>query len=323
MEERIINLPALPKSWDQLTGEQMSELNRLHRRCSSSEYEYLFHAFCYFLGIKLTQRTEENEDHTLTYFFRRVNAKQKLYGEYIPLTSWQVQDFIHSTLKFLTEDCNRLVDVFPKITLKKKRFSSPGYAMAGMTYQQHQFTQRYMTEYYRISNTLYQKSKDPIKIKEIKELLQQREQCRCRLMATIFTPETKVTDKLVDSKQVHYDPPQTDYIFSTEQIEREAWRFRYFSEFKSEAVIQHFSGVMLHYKKIFPLLFKEGDNGNTDFIDMEQSTMNTLQSELHFNNYQAIYDSNAPFILGKLHAIIQKAKSIEEANARLKARSGR
>lgn len=200
--------------------------------------------------------------------------------------------------------------------------------MAKMTYQQHQYAQRFLAEYYRIGNLLYEKSKqlpqtniialNTCYAKEIKQLFEQREQVRRRLMATIFTPDTIVTDKLVDGKQVHYDPPLHDYIFTTEQIEREAWRFRYFSEFKSEAVIQQFNGVMLHYKKIFPLLFKESKESITDFIDAEQSTINALQSKLHFNNFQSIYDSNAPFILGQLHAIIKEAKSIEEANTRLR-----
>lgn len=328
MEEKIIDLPALPQKWDMLSGEQMAELNRIRHRCAGSEPEYLFHAFCYLLGIKICKKVQENSDGTFTYLFRRVNRKEKKYGEHIPLQNWQIQYYINTMLKWLTEDCDRLNDVFPKINLVGKNFSSPGYAMTGMTYQQHQYAQRFLQEYYRISKILYEKSKQTSNthittlnnafLKEIKLLLQKQEQVRRRLMATIFTPETMVTDKLVDGKQVHYDPPQRDFIFSTDQIEREAWRFRYFSEFKSEAVIQQFSGVMQHYKKIFPLLFKEGEGGATDLIDAEQSTMNILQSKLHFNNYQAIYDSNAPFILGQLHFIMKEAKSIDEANARLK-----
>jgi hypothetical protein len=77
---------------------------------------------------------------------------------------------------------------------------------------------------------------------------------------------------------------------------------------------------MKYYRKSYPLLFKEGGGGESDMIQAEQGTLNALQDKLRFSNYQTIYDSNAPFILGKLHAIIKEAKDIENANLKAKAR---
>lgn len=325
-DTRIINLPALPQSWDELTGNQMAELNRLRHRCADNEPEYLFLALCYLLGIKLTRKAVENADGGLTYLFRRINAKQRFYGEVIPMESWQVQFYISENLKYLIADCDRLQDVFPKLKLKEKKFASSGYAMAGMTYQQHLSTQRYMMEYHHLSIRLYEQSKlidsegaTTATYEALKSLFRQRNELRYLLMAAIFTPEVQVTDKTVEGKTVHYDPPLADYVFSTDQIEREAWRFRYFPEFKAEAVIQHFSGVMLHYKKIYPLLFTEGEGGEVDFIKAEESTINALQTELGFKDFQTIYDSNAPFVLGRLHLIMEKAKAIDESNQRMRS----
>lgn len=340
-----INFPALPKSWDALTSRQMEAVCLIRRTPDISEAEYLLRAFCMLLNISLPLEGESvpNAEGELAdakilpdmrYLFRRLDRKGKQYGEPFSMEAWEVQFFISENLKFLTGECDRLQDIFPKIVLDGKTYASTGYAMAGMTYQQHTIVQRYVTEYYRISKQanrlIAEAGKDNMslndtkaKIKEVKQALRDSEEIRCKMMAAFFTPESKVTDKMVDGKQVHYDPPQTDHIFSTDQIERESMRFKSFPSHKTDAVLMHYGGVMQHYKKIFPLLFKEGNGGSADFIDVEQSTLNALQSELHFGNYQSIYDSNAPFILGKLHEIVKKAKSIEEANLRMRAKSSR
>lgn len=306
----------------------MAHLNLLRRESGGNEHLFLFHAFCYFCGIRIIRKMRISDEGGTTYLFRRCKNGRKPYGEHIPIQGWQIQFYIHETMEWLTKDCDRLADVFPEITLRGKRFHSPGYAMAGMTFQQHQLAQRYMGEYSRIGNRLaglYHKIREGgtgIKASEVKSLLEQREEARCSLMATVFTPEVKVSSKLVDGKQVVYDPPMTDFIFSTDQVERESSRFHDFPEHKSDAVIQHFCGVMLHYKKIYPLLFKSEENlKKTDFIRVEESTLNALQGKLQFGNYQTIYDSNAPFILGQLHTIMQEAKSIEESNRKMKQRS--
>lgn len=326
-----ISLPKLPASWDELSSEQMVELNRLRFQTGQSEHAFMFHAFCYLCRISISDIIVKDEDGTLIHLFRRINDRNKPYGEYFPLHGWQLHFYIDTMLKWLTEDCDRLADVFPSITLQGKRFSSPGYAMAGMTYQQHQYTQRYMAEYQRINMRLlglYKEMEqngnyDSITGKADK-LMKKREEVRRYMMATVFTPESKVSSRLVDGKQVVYNPPLTDYIFSTDQIEREAPLFAHFSVYHSDAVMQHFCGVMKHYKKIYPLLFKESDGGgSTDFIRVEESTLNALQSKLQFSNYQTIYDSNAPFILGKLNAIMQEAKSIEEASRKMPSRKGK
>lgn len=292
----------------------------------------MLRAFCMLASLTLPVKGEyQPGEEEISYLFRRTGKNGKSYGELLQMKAWEVQFFISENLKFLKEDCNRLMPLFDKIILGGETFSGTGYAMASMTYQQHTIVQRYVGEYYRIGTQIMDevnavqegKSLNDIKerIKTVKELYEKRgETCR-RMLAAFFTPVSLVTDKMVDGKQVHFNPPQTDYIFSTDQIERKQEAFRKFPQYKTDALLMHYSGVMLHYKKIFPLLFKEEGGGRTDFIDVEQSAMNALQSKLHFSNYQSIYDSNAPFILGKLHEIVKEAKSIEETNLRMKAKS--
>jgi hypothetical protein len=320
MSSREVSLPALPKRWDDLSKEQMVELNRLRRTRGTSVALFRFHALCYLMGMERTGDWFYGPDDTVYHGFRLTDPENPLE---FTLSSEDVFQINETHLKWLLEDSDRLLDVFPKVKLDGVEFKSPGYAMSGMSYQQFQFAQRYMQAYHMATNRLYKavRNNPDITEKEAKPLVDQREEMRCNLMATIFTPATKVGSKMVDGKQVVFDPPVTDYVFSTSQIEQYAHCFRLFSEDESDAVIQHFSGVMKYYKKIFPLLFKEGEGGESDMIKAEEGTLNALQDKLRFSNYQTIYDSNAPFILGKLHAILKEAKDIENANLRMKSRN--
>jgi hypothetical protein len=319
---REVSLPALPKRWDDLSKEQMVRLNELRRSKGSSVALFRFHALCYLLSIERTGSMQLGDGGTVYHGFVRTEKGQPV-GEEFFLSDEDVFQINEAHLKWVLEDSDRLMDVFPKIQLEGKDFTSPGYAMSGMTYQQFQFAQRYMQAYHQVTSSLYKRvQNDPnFTEKEAQPLIERREEMRCRFLAAVFTPAVSVGSKTVDGKLVVYDPPVVGYVFSTSQIETYAHCFHQFSEDESDAVFQHFSGVMKYYKKLFPLLFKEGDGGESDMIQAEQGTMNALQDKLRFANYQTIYDSNAPFILGKLHAIIKEAKDIENANLRMKSRS--
>jgi hypothetical protein len=321
MSEKVIQLPALPKSWDELSAQQMVKLNRIRHQHGRTVEEFMLYALCYLMRL---QRTGGMEwvDGRFVYEFQVCDEGGEPTGEPFLLTDELIYTIVEEHLKFLKEDSTRLQDVFPKITLRRVEFCSPGYAMSGMTYQQFQFAQRYMGAYHQATTRLYKavEANPNITEAEAKPLLEQREDLRRRLMATLFTPATKVASKMVDGKQVVFDPPVVDYVFSTSQVEQYADCFVDMTEEESDAVIQHFTGVMLYYKKIFPLLFSEGGGGSSDMIRAEESTLNALQDKLRFSNYQTIYDSNAPFILGKLHAIIKEAKEIENAQLKSKAR---
>ena len=112
MEKRI-DLPPLPVGWDSLTAEQMVQLNFIRHENGQSRENYLFHAFCYLTGIEIVSSTKDKEGQTLYVFRLRDNAKQKLTME-----AWEIQFFISEKLKWLTEDCTRLVDVFPTLIVK-------------------------------------------------------------------------------------------------------------------------------------------------------------------------------------------------------------
>lgn len=313
-----ISLPDLPASWEQLTPEQMTGLNAIRHRPLRLQEEYLFQAFCFLLGIELVEGGGRMEEQDFCYEFRRTGEKRTFF-----LQSWEVQFFVDNKLKWLLKDCDRLSEVYPKIELGGMTFSGPGYAMANMTYQQYQFSQRYLEAHYTYTRSLLQtvmQQDVPAKDREkIEQWAHEREQMRRMFLSSVFTPACQITTRLVDGVQVKYDPPIEGYVFTADQIERYAPLFADFPEEKSDAVMQHFNGVQLYYKRIFPLLYGEGDGGKHDFIEIEQSTMNMLQDKLHLS-YQQIYDSNAPFILGKLNDIIKEGKEIERINARMKSR---
>lgn len=319
---KTFELPALPNNWDALTAEQMVQINRIRYEHGETKEMFLFHVFCFLTGLKLVE-SEKDEDGNRCYLFSHKNTKDR-----IQLAAWEVQFFISEDLKWLTEDSTRLMDVFPTLILRGKTFGSPGYAMAGMTYQQYKKAQDCMVYYNRLTNQLVsmirKAQEGKVKPEQVEELIKERTRTKGKFLAAVYTPETEIKQRIVDGQTVHCDPPEKSYVFSTRQIEMYGPWFEELPEEKSDAVIQLFAGTMMNYRKMFPLLFpeKEEDNGkNLNFIQVESSTMNALQDKLKFNNYQTIYDSNAPFILEKLHAIIKEGKALDEQHKRMKSKS--
>lgn len=316
--EKSINLPPLPVGWDALTSEQMVQLNYIRHEHGQTRETYLFHAFCYLTGLEVVSSTKDSDGQTL-YIFRLRDNRQK-----VMLYAWEVQFFISEKLKWLTEECNRLMDVFPTLILRGKTFGSPGYAMAGMTYQQYKKAQDYMVYYHRLTNQLITMLDNKnVKPEEAQRLIAERKKAKGCFLASVYTPETLITSRMVDGQTVACNPPEKAFVFSTGQISVYGSWFEELPDEKGDAVIQLFTGTMLNYRKMFPLLFpdKEDNKGKPmNFIEIESSTMNALQSKLNFNNYQTIYDSNAPFILEKLHAIIKEGKSLDEQHHKMKAK---
>lgn len=319
---KTINLPAIPRNWDELKPEQMVNLNRIRYEQGQSKENFLFHAFCLLTEMKV-KTSETDEDGNVYYLFSHKTQK-----DFIPLMAWQVHFFIAENLKFLTEDCTRLVDVFPTIKLKGKTFGSPGYAMAGMTYQQYKKAQEHIGYYQRLTQKIANEVKDMESGKRkpdterIQSLIAERKRVKGRFMAAVYTPETEVRQRTVDGQLVVCNPPEKAYVFSPRQIDTYGEWFEEMNDSETDAVIQLFSGTMFNYRKMFPLLFAENEGGKThnmNFIQIESSTMNALQAKLNFNNYQTIYDANAPFILEKLHAIIKEGKALDEQHRKMKS----
>lgn len=316
--EKTINLPPLPVGWDALTPEQMVQLNHIRHEHGQTRETYLFHAFCYLTGLEVVSSAKDDDGQTL-YIFRLRDNHQK-----VMLYAWEVQFFISEKLKWLTEECNRLMDVFPTLILRGNTFGSPGYAMAGMTYQQYKKAQDYMVHYHRLTNQLIAMLDNKnVKAEDAQRMISERKKAKGCFLAAVYTPETLITSRMVDGQNVACNPPEKAFVFSPGQISMYGPWFEELPDEKGDAVIQLFTGTMLNYRKMFPLLFpdKEDDKGKPmNFIEIESSTMNALQSKLNFNNYQTIYDSNAPFILEKLHAIIKEGKSLDEQHRKMKAK---
>ncbi len=318
---KTLSLPDLPHNWDALTPGQMVGLNRIRLEHGHSKEAYLFHVFCFLMDMELESSSTADDGET-RYIFRK-----KGINEDIPLTAWEVQFFISGKLKWVTEECTRLVDVFPTLILRGKTFRSPGYAMTGMTYQQYKKAQDHIVYYNRLTKQLLDMipkvQSGKLKPEEVQRKMEERKQTVGRFLATVYTPETLVTQRVVDGQTVVCDPPEKASVFSPKQIELYGPWFEDIPGAEAEAVMQLFAGVMRNYRKMFPLLFSDKEDGKTqsmNFIQIESSTMNALQSKLNFNNYQTIYDSNAPFILDKLHSIIKEGKALEEQHRKLKTK---
>lgn len=317
---KTVNLPDLPKNWDALTADQMVGLNRIRREHGTSKETYLFHCFCFLMGMEV-RSSEKDEDGETFYVFHKEGMEESVL-----MTAWEVQFFIAEKLKWLTEECTRLMDVFPTLILRGKTFVSPNYAMAGMTYQQYKKAQDYIVYYNRLTNQVLSMiskvESGDLKPEEVQRKLDERKQIQGKFLASVYTPETLVSQRVVDGQTVICDPPEKTSVFSPRQIEQYGNWFEELSDPEAEAVMQLFSGVMLNYRKMFPLLFKDGGGKAQamNFIQIESSTMNALQSKLNFNNYQTIYDSNAPFILDRLHSIIKEGKALEEQQRKMKAK---
>lgn len=316
-----INLPDLPKNWDMLTAEQMVELNRIRHKHGQTKESFLFHSFCFLMGLEVKTETTKESGETF-YLFRKEGVDND-----IAMTAWEIQFFINEKLKWLTEDCTRLMDVFPTLILRGKTFVSPDYAMAGMTYQQYKKAQDYMVYYNRLTQKLVsmlnQLKSGKVKPEEIQKRIDERKQILGKFLAAVYTPETLVTQRVVDGQTVVCDPPEKTSVFSVRQIETYGSWFEELPEEQAEAVMQLFGGVMINYRKMFPLLFPEkpeNQGQSMNFIQIESSTMNALQSKLNFNNYQTIYDSNAPFILERLHSIIKEGKALDEQHRKMKSK---
>lgn len=316
-----LDLSALPNGWDALTSEQMVRINRIRYEQGSSKEMFLFHVFCYLTGLEATGSQKDEEGQT-EYVFLHTESKKM-----VAMSAWEVQFFIAEDLKWLTEDCTRLMDVFPTLILRGKTFRSPGYAMAGMTYMQYKKAQDYMVYYHRLQmriiSLLRQAEKGKVTVEQVQEVLDERLSVQGKFLAAVYTPESLIRQRTVDGQVVVCQPPEKSAVFSTQQIEMYGEWFEELPEEKAEAIIQLFSGTMLNYRKMFPLLFPEKSEDNSpkmNFIQVESSTMNALQDKLKFNNYQTIYDSNAPFILEKLHAILKEGKALDEQHRKMKAK---
>ena len=317
--EKSIDLPPFPSGWNELTAEQMVQLNRIRHEHWHTKEDYLFHAFCYFTGLELVSSTKDEQDHKIYIFQLRDKEVE------VSLEAWEIQFFISNNIKWITEECTRLADVFPTLILKGKTFGSPGYAMTGMTYQQYKKAQDYMVLYCRLTNQLVELFENKTKTSpdKIEQLIEERKKAKSCFLASVYTPETRISSRSVDGQTVVCDPPERAFVFSPAQISMYSSWFEELPDEKGDAVIQLFTGVMLNYRKMFPLLFPEKDENqgaNMNFIQIESSTMNALQTKLGFNNFQTIYDSNAPFILDRLHAIIKEGKALDEQHRKMKSK---
>ena len=114
-KKKIINLPALPSSWNELATEQLEGIVRIRTRLATlmvndekrGDVEYRLQIFLLLGGFKVTHKTVKNDDGTFTYLLQRRGIKPRLLMERLPFQSWEIAYWIDKYLKFLDEPMER------------------------------------------------------------------------------------------------------------------------------------------------------------------------------------------------------------------------
>jgi hypothetical protein len=83
---------------------------------------------------------------------------------------------------------------------------------------------------------------------------------------------------------------------------------------------QTYQTALAYYAAVYPLLFS-GENRNEgvrDALQGEVGTINTIMKYAGYTEQQQVYDSNVPFVLDILNSMSKEAKEIEKMNAKVK-----
>lgn len=83
---------------------------------------------------------------------------------------------------------------------------------------------------------------------------------------------------------------------------------------------QTYHTALRYYAEAYPLLFSDGGKKDAmkDALQGEVGTINTIMKYAGYAEQQEVYDSNLPFILDILNTMAKEAKEIEQMNARIK-----
>lgn len=83
---------------------------------------------------------------------------------------------------------------------------------------------------------------------------------------------------------------------------------------------QTYQTALLYYSLAYPMLFNGGgkDDQMRDALQGEVGTVNTVMKYAGYAEQQQVYDSNLPFVLDILNTMTKEAKEIEKMNSKIK-----
>lgn len=321
-----IKLPPLPTAWNKLTSREMEEVHRLMVKRQVNEVQYgeekagnlfKFDCFILFTGLKVLKRTSKDEKGDTVFFFRRRGWRYLF--ERIPMRSWQITQWIGSSLQFLDDPYRRTVCPYAYIRLYGKKLKAPSDLMTNLTHQQYTVAQNMLTLYWQAASVADSLEKKGGSREAVREQQRRIKQAKCRFLSALFTPSSLEVEVRTESSVRRVR--RRVWAFEMAQVTANEWRFRRPADRMFPVMLQFFQSVQMYYSRIFPDLFTSSKSGKgKDYLLMEAETMNAVMKYAGFTGYQDIYDSNAFFILGVLNNMSKEAKQIEEMNRKMKAK---
>lgn len=326
-KKKIVNLPDLPSSWNELTTKQLEQIIRIRAKLATllatdekrGDVEYRLRVFLLLGGFKVLHRTVKNEDGTLTYLLQRRGIRPFLRLERLPFRNWEIVHWTDKFLKFLDEPMERTLPPYTFIRRYGRRFKCPEALMTDVTYQQHSAAQAYLMNYWDNMKLLETQLENGGSRKSLKEIRRNIREARANFLATLFTSaslQVQVGSES-DVRRVH----RKVWTYDAVQAEKNVRYFRHGSQVLFALMSQFFQSVQAYFKQSFPDLFTgHGTGTEKDPLIIETDMLNGIMKYTGFKDYQSIYDSNSVFIFGVLNNMSKEAKAIEDMNAKMKRR---
>ena len=325
-KRKKIHLPALPKSWNHLSTEELEEVNHLMRRKQQAlqttdsdtvDRRFKLQCFLYLTGLKLLKRTAMDDKDEVVYLLRRRGITHLF--ERIPMRSWQVSQWIDSGLSFLDDSQKRTMSPYQFVRVRGKKFKAPADLLTDLTYQQYSSAQTLLSGYWntvKLIDTLIERNASRA---AIREQLKKIHEYQCKFLAALFTPSYIEKEAVKEGKTIKVH--RRVWIYDQSQINENAWRFRKVSSRMFPVMLQFFQSVQLYFSYIFPDLFTTDKGaGSKDMLTIEVETVNAVMKYQGFKDYKEVYESDSVRILGVLNTMSKDAKQIEEMNRKMKSK---
>lgn len=325
-----INLPGLPDSWNRLSSEELEEVNRLYLKrmaqaAAGDEQQadrvYKLKCFMLFLDLKVIRRTLTDEKGDTVFLFRRKGLRHLF--ERIPLRAWQVDQWISQRLGYLDEPFGRTVTPYGIIRLRMGtlRLKAPGDVMLNVSFGQYQSAQNLLIMYWdteKVLQTLLNRNSSRAAVRMQKRRMRD---IRCQFLAALFNESVRETGEIREGRYLRKYSRRV-WAFYSGQIRKNARWFRPVESRMFPVMVQYFQSVQESYARMYPELFTPNGKkpGRQNPIKIEVEMVNNVMKYQGFDDYDAVYDSEAVRILGIMNAMAKEAKEIKEMNQRYKAK---
>lgn len=319
-----IHLPNLPDGWNRLSSGELEEVNLLYQQREAmaaagdeQQADRLFKLKCFmlFLGLKIVRRTVTDEHGETVFLFRRKGILHRF--ERIPMRAWQVDQWIDQKLGFLDQPFGRTVTPYGIIRLRMGtlRLKAPKDVMSDVSFGQYQSAQNLLIMYWDAQKVLQTLHRRKSSRSAIRLQMYRMKQARCRFLATLFNESVLETGEIREGRYLRKCKRRV-WSFYSGQIRKNARWFRTVEARMFPVMEQYFQSVQEAYARMYPELFTPNGKkkGSHNPIKIEVEMVNNIMKYQGFDDYDAVYDSEAVRILGIMNAMAKKAKEIEKMN---------